>query len=134
MTKSPVPVPQYLPCIIERDTETSLFVGHCLTYDLVSTSKVFREAIDNLKALIKLHIEYSYTHYKEGLTVTADDADWQRWRDMVNSGQLLQSTVEPIEVSFNEPWTSPAFWATVSVSKEAESFDGAKADHVCSPG
>jgi predicted RNase H-like HicB family nuclease len=132
MKKQGVPVPQYLPCTIEHDEDTGLYVGHCLTYDLVSTAKAPREAIDNLKSLIKLHVEYCYTHYKQGFTVTADNADWQRWRDMVNSGELLQ-TVEPIEVSFNEPWDSPAFWASVNMPKGVESLNGTEADNLLAP-
>lgn len=128
-----VHVPQSLPCVIERDRETNLFVGHCLTYDLVSTAKNKRDAIENLKGLIKCHIEYSYTHHKAGFSVTADESDWLRWREMVKSGELVQTAVEPIEVCFNEPWDSPAFWASVNISKEAYSSDGAEADHLCAP-
>lgn len=128
-----VHVPLTLPCLVELDQDTKLFTGHCLTYDLVSTAQSPRDAVENLRTLIKRHIEYSYTHHKAGLSVTADDSEWQRWKDMVNSGKVMRMSVEPIEVSFNEPWDSPTFLASVNFAQGADSIDEANTDHLCAP-
>lgn len=125
--------PLTLPCLVEFDEATDQFVGHCLTYDLVSTAKTKRAAFDNLKTLIKRHIEYLYTHHKAGFQVTADEVDWNRWRDMVNSGRLHAHSVERIEVDLQEPWNTPAFWADVVIEKENEGLEKyeSSADPLC---
>jgi hypothetical protein len=126
-------VPLTLPCLIELDPETSLYTGHCLTFDLVSTAHTPDGAVENLRTLIKRHIEYSYTHHKAGLSVTADQDEWQRWCNMVNSGQVKRLAVEPIEVCLNEPWDSPTFWANVNFATGADSIDETAANNVCAP-
>ena len=115
------PPPVSLTCLIERDDATNLYVGHCLTFDLVSTSRVsWKEAWSNLLILIKRHIEYSYTHHRAGFFVSADDSDWTRLQNLLESGKLIQGGLERIEVTLNEPWTSPMFWADVKVEREDE--------------
>jgi len=126
---NPSKAPLTLPCLIEWDEGTKLFVGHCLTFDLVSTSpRASREAFDNLKHLIKLHIEYSYTHHQAGLSVTADESEWNRWRDLVNSGKVCKQAVEQIEVTLTEPWNNPTFWADVKFTEEAAIDESSPAD------
>lgn len=120
ITANVAPTPLTLPCLIEWDEAVKCFVGHCLTFDLVSTAGTPRAAFDNLKILIKRHVEYSYTHHKAGLKVSADEVEWDRWRDLVNSGKVRRQSVEKVEVNLQEPWDSPAFWADVNFTTDPE--------------
>lgn len=118
--QSAPPPPITLTCLVEWDQETSLFVGHCLNFDLVSTSRIGEdEAFANLRTLIKRHIEYSYTHHRAGLSVSADESDWTRLQNLIESGMVVQRGLEQIQVNFNEPWNSPKFFADVKLKSEA---------------
>ena len=111
---------QLLPCLIEKNYETDLFVGHCLTFDLVATGKTSKEADKNLNNLIKHHIEYCYTHYREGFKVTADREDWEHFKKTVNEKKLT-SRIEVINVSFVEPgaFQNLTWWASVNFDESS---------------
>jgi len=118
---TPVALPPLtLTCLVEWDEATQLHVGHCLNFDLVSTSPTSQEeTFANLRQLIKRHIEYSYTHHRDGLFVSADESDWIRLENLVKSGEAVQHSLEQIQISLNEPWNSPKFWADIKVKREA---------------
>ena len=118
--------PRMLPCLIGKDEETGLFVGHCLTFDLVATGKTSQEADKNLASLIKYHIEYCYAHYQAGFEVTADKEDWDSFQKIVNT-KKLPSRIEKIEVSLVKPGTNQNLTWLASVN-----IDGPSTAELCS--
>jgi predicted RNase H-like HicB family nuclease len=74
-----------LSCLIERDKATGTYIGHCLNYDLMDSGKTPQEAWENLKFVMKSHIEFCYTHLQSGLKRTAKRRDWDRFFEAIQS-------------------------------------------------
>lgn len=91
-----------LACIIGRDPETGLFLGHCLNYDLMESGSTPDEAWQKLKAVVKAHIEHCYTHYRKGLEVTASRQEWARFAELLKENKD-SLTVEKIEIQLTAP-------------------------------
>jgi len=68
-----------LSCLIERDEATGSYIGHCLNYDLMDSGKTQDEAWENIKFVLKNHIEFCYTHFQSGLKRGAKQQDWDRF-------------------------------------------------------
>jgi len=66
-----------LSCLTWRDTETRVYISHCLNYDLMETGSTADEAWKNLKTVMKHHIEYCYTRHPMGLRRSAPSERWQ---------------------------------------------------------
>jgi hypothetical protein len=68
-----------LSCVVKKDEDTGMFVGHCLNYDLMDSGKTPQKAWENLRFVVKSHIEFCYTHHQSGLKRTATQRDWDRF-------------------------------------------------------
>jgi hypothetical protein len=91
-----------LSCLVERDEQTGMFIGHCLDYDLMETGKSDEEAWSNLKTVVKHHIEHCYSFYQNGLKKQAAREDWDRFYQYLqeNGGQCQ---IEKIEIELRPP-------------------------------
>jgi hypothetical protein len=91
-----------LACLGQVDSETNLFLAHCLNFDLMESGKTWAEAWANLKKVIKYHVEYCYFQHPDGLTKSAGPKEWDRFikglRD--NPRDLV---VESIEIDLKPP-------------------------------
>jgi hypothetical protein len=91
-----------LACTIERDADTGLFLGHCLTFDLMESGQTEQVAWERLKAAVKAHIEHCYTNYQPGLEVTASREEWSKYAKFL--GENRESlVVEEIEIDLKPP-------------------------------
>jgi|SRR5580658_7682214 hypothetical protein len=107
--KAPV-IPDVLSCLLSQDGETKFWIGHCLNFDLVTSGKDPDSAWENLRAVIKTHVEHCFTHHPEGLSFKAPEGDWTLF-DALKTKQPLMRT-EKITLRLVAPQTEqiPAFW------------------------
>lgn len=68
-----------LSCLIEKDKETGVFIGHCLNYNIMECGGSVDEAYENLKLVLKHHIEFCHSRYPAGLTRQAPKEDWDKF-------------------------------------------------------
>jgi predicted RNase H-like HicB family nuclease len=90
-----------LSCLMGKDAETGLFLGHCLNFDLVTSGKTEDEAWQNLKTIIKAHFEYCYANYPDGLRMSATVDEWKNFAHRLETGG--QSVVEKLEIELRPP-------------------------------
>ena len=89
-------------CLVWKDEKIGVFVSHCLNYDLMECGPTADVAWDNLKFVMKNHVEYCYTSYQQGLKRKAGKKDWDRFFHLLerNPGSL---TVDKIELELKPP-------------------------------
>jgi hypothetical protein len=65
-------VPSVLRCLLQLDTESKRWNGHCLDLDLATSGKDPDQAWQNLRAVVRLHVEHCFTHWQDGLRFKAE--------------------------------------------------------------
>ena len=98
-----VPAPYNLSCLLWRDQDTQMFVGHCLNFDVMESGPSVEVAWDRLKKVLKDHIEYCYTFNREGLRRVAPQKDWDRFFKIVQRDPKQLTRVEKLELELREP-------------------------------
>ena len=68
-----------LSCLTWRDPQSSVYISHCLNYDLKETGANLEESWQNLKIVMKHHIEHCYSRYPQGLRRSASKECWQEF-------------------------------------------------------
>src|SRR5258707_8671920 len=91
-----------LSCLISLDAETKLHLAHCLNFDLMECGTTADEAWENLKGVVKHFIEYSYTSNPEGLSVSADPEDWNRFAEALKISTKPER-VDTINIEYRPP-------------------------------
>ena len=81
-------LPQAFRCLLSFDPDTSLWIGHCLDLDLVTSAKTEEDAWANLKKVILAHVEACLTHFEPGMARYASDDKFEVF------GQLLWTNPE----------------------------------------
>ena len=85
---SEVHIPKILSCLLTLDKETGRWNGHCLDFDIVTSGVDEDEAWQNLKAVVRLHVEECFNKWPDGLKRTASQERWNCFRgnarDQVN--------------------------------------------------
>lgn len=66
-------IPDTLRCLLQEDTETGRWNGHCLDLDIATSGKDPDQAWKNLLAVVRLHVEHCFTHWRKGLQCRAED-------------------------------------------------------------
>jgi hypothetical protein len=66
-------------CSVQRDEETSLYIGHCLNLHVKVAGRDSKEAWVSLKRVVKSHFEYCYENDRDGLRPTAKPLDFAEW-------------------------------------------------------
>jgi hypothetical protein len=92
-----------LSCLGGHDPETSLFIAHCLDFDLVESAPTWQKAWENLKLVVKHHIEYCYYNNPKGLTFSAPAHDWKRFAALIGSSTENLRVVESITIDLRPP-------------------------------
>jgi hypothetical protein len=64
-------IPKVLRCLLTEDPETGRWNGHCLEFDLATSGIDPDQAWNNLRAVVRLHVENCFTHWQEGLKFRA---------------------------------------------------------------
>lgn len=64
-------IPDTLRCLLTLDRETERWNGHCLDLDIVTSGKDAEQAWQNLRAVVRLHVEHCFTNWQEGLKFRA---------------------------------------------------------------
>ncbi len=91
-----------LSCLTSRDEETKLFLSHCLNFDLIEWGKTPDESWENLKSSVKQFVEYCYTNYQEGLSVSAGRDEWEEFAEMLKNSDG-PGRVDTIEIELKPP-------------------------------
>jgi predicted RNase H-like HicB family nuclease len=109
-----------LSCLLQRDAETATFVGHCLDYDLLECGKTEDDAWDNLKIVIKRHIEFCAARSAEGLNRQAKKERWDAFYEAIqrNPNSLRIETIE-IDLSASLPENEIEMWIQMATIQEA---------------
>ena len=64
-------IPPVLRCLLHHDVETGRWNGHCLDLDLATSGKTADQAWENLRAVVRLHVEHCFTNWQDGLKFRA---------------------------------------------------------------
>lgn len=92
-----------LSCLKGRDDETGLYVAHCLDFDLVESGPTPERAWENLKLVIKHHIEYCYTSDPKGLTISAEAHYWKQFASLMGTSAASDRVIESISIDLKPP-------------------------------
>lgn len=102
-------IPPVLSCLLTQDSITSLWLGQCLDFNIVTSAKSPDTAWKNLRAVIKLHVEQCFAHHHEGLRRRAPEEDWALFNELKNQQEHFRS--EPINLKLVSPEKPPEIWA-----------------------
>jgi hypothetical protein len=91
-----------LSCLTLPNDESGLFVSRCLNYNLVESGRSWKEAADNLKIVMKNHIEYWAPRKPEMLENDrqADKALWDKFYQLIKDNGAI---VDQITLDIQEP-------------------------------
>src|SRR5882762_1420166 len=86
-----------LNCLTEKDEETSLYISHCLNFDLMESGRSADESWRRLKVAVKQYMEHCWNGYREGFSKTASAEEWKYFAEVLRSCGTV-SRVEEIEI------------------------------------
>lgn len=93
---------QPLHIAVRQDKDSGAFVAHCLTLDLMECGNTPESAWQNLKGVIKAHLEYCYTHNQQGQERSAAQEDWDRYYESIRRNPE-DVRVEQIQIELRPP-------------------------------
>lgn len=77
-------IPSVLSCLLAKDAETGRWLGHCLDFDIVTSGLDQDKAWQNLKEVVRLHVEQCFTNWPLGLSRGASQETWKILNDLVD--------------------------------------------------
>jgi hypothetical protein len=100
-------LPDVFRCLLGRDSETKLWVAHCLDFDLATSGKTEDEAWKRLLRVVKMHVEHCFTHHPDGLKHKAEQDQWdlferlkQEKRELIRSEKISLTLIpQPEDVA-----------------------------------
>lgn len=92
-----------LSCFGRWDQEAEQFVYHCLNFDLVEFGGTEQEAWQNIKQTVKQHLEYCYTNYPEGLSLSASKEEWDEFAEALKKRGGKPDQVDKITFELKPP-------------------------------
>ena len=103
-------VPNPLSCLLFVDKETKRWVAHCLDFDLATSGKDEDAAWDNLKSVVRLHVEHCFTHFHDAFNKKASTEEFERFEALKKAQPEFRS--EKISFKLVPPKTPavPALW------------------------
>jgi len=121
-------IPDVLSCLLSQDSETKLWIGHCLDFHLITSGKDPDTAWTHLRSVITTHVEHCFTHHRHGLSFRAPDSEWKLFETLKNRQPLVRT--EKITLRLVAPQTEqvPAFW----IQGVESSFLGAECETAAS--
>jgi predicted RNase H-like HicB family nuclease len=98
--------PDVLRCLLKPDPESKKWVGHCLDFDLVTSGRTLDSAWDNLRAVVKLHVEHCFTHHRDGLEFRASENDFAVFDALKRASTFVRTekiTFDLVQPEFDLP-------------------------------
>ena len=74
--------PQVFSCLLSKDEQTGRWLAHCLDFDLMTSAKSQDIAWENLRKVVRAHIEHCFTFHQDGLKMRAEDHEWANFREI----------------------------------------------------
>lgn len=116
-------LPERIRCLLDQDDQTGAWIGHCLDFDLVTSGESPDLAWNNLKSVVKLHIEHCFTHDQNGLDFhRAPDEDFALFEKLTNDHRLFRSDKINLNLVAPKAPDQISFW-----------IQGAELDYAASP-
>lgn len=95
-----IKLPNNLLCLMSHDPGTTLWINHCLNFDIVTSGTSEEDAWQGMKRVLKSHVESCVAdNFVAGLSKKAD-AD--AWRAFIDQALVSVPRSEPIEFDFKE--------------------------------
>lgn len=69
-----------LSCLLSKDGQTGRWLAHCLDFDLLTSAKTEEIAWENLRKVVRAHIEHCFAFHREGLELQAESSEWSEFR------------------------------------------------------
>lgn len=103
-------VPHPLSCLLFVDRETKRWVAHCLDFDLATSGIDEDAAWDNLKSVVRLHVEHCFTHFHDAFERKASTSEFARFETVRKNQREFRS--EKISFKLVPPSAPdvPALW------------------------
>jgi predicted RNase H-like HicB family nuclease len=113
-------VPSPLRCLLFVDKETSRWVAHCLDFDLATSGKDEDAAWDNLKSVVRLHVEHCFTHHHEAFNKKASEAEFARFEALKKvqpefRSEKISFRLVPPKTQFSAPLWMHGFEGSASL-------------------
>jgi predicted RNase H-like HicB family nuclease len=83
-------MPKKFSCLLSPDMETGRWNGHCLDFDIATSGKDEESAWQNLKLIVRYHIEDCFEKWPEGLSRTASQDRWKRFEFLRAKGGMFR--------------------------------------------
>jgi hypothetical protein len=84
-------IPEVLRCLLTKDVQTGRWLGHCLDFDIVTSGKDEDSAWNNLKAVVRAHVESCFTHWQDGLKFKASSQEIALFEALKEKQELFRS-------------------------------------------
>ena len=69
-----------LSCLLSIDEQTGRWLAHCLDFDLMTSAKTQDAAWENLRKVVRVHVEHCFTFHQDGLKLEAEPHEWEDFR------------------------------------------------------
>jgi hypothetical protein len=73
-------VGKVLSCLLSKDEQTGRWLAHCLDFDLLTSAKSQDTAWENLRKIVRVHIEHCFTFHEDGLKLKAEPHEWSDFK------------------------------------------------------
>jgi hypothetical protein len=81
-----------------------------LNFDLVTSGKNPDSAWENLRNVIKTHVEHCFTHHREGLGFRAPEQDWVLFEALKVQQPMMRTEKITLRLVAPPAAQGPAFW------------------------
>lgn len=75
-------VPSVISCLLRKDKQTERWEGHCLDFDIVTSGSSEDIAWNNLKKVVRRHVEQCFNDWQPGLQRRAAQCHWNEFEDL----------------------------------------------------
>lgn len=100
-----------LSCLLSKDERTGRWLAHCLDFDLMTSAKTQDTAWENLRKVVRVHIEHCFTFHQDGLKLEAEPQEWSDFKNIEHrlKAEELPIRTEKITLKLNPPRTLAEF-------------------------
>ena len=76
-------IPKQLICLLSRDQDSGMWLGHSLDFDIITSAPSEEEAWSALKQVVVAHVDScAHDNFLEGLSRKANSAAWSAFIDV----------------------------------------------------
>ena len=87
--------------LIKKDD--NLYIAHCLELDIVTTSKVSNQVMEDIADLIKTQVEYAFSN--NNLDYLYRSAPQEVWEEFYRCRErIIEKTIKSLENKLNQPF------------------------------